>query len=209
MSPIPDLVVVNQRTEEPQQSTSTQQDEPLEVELLGTLKDVIESEEHPAFSVEVVIGSEGVHAARYLTGRDSQDDSDDLYDESRREPLSKKAEEVQEATILVPRVITKEVNSIHSSRGSTELEEEAEEAEVSGSEQKSAAETPPEFRKHEAVTKETVTVTIKDTFVKQETAAELYSKVLRAVVCYKREKATCEQYKIYKAQIAALANRKA
>ena len=63
-------------------------------------------------------------------------------------------------------------------------------------------------RKLRAVTKETATFPIKDTFVRQETADELYSKVLRAVICYKREKATYEQYKIYKAQIAALTKRK-
>ena len=201
-SPIPDLVVVNQRIEEQQPSTSTQQDEPLEVELLGTLEDVIGSEEHPAFSVEIVLGPEGVYTTRYSTGRGSKDDSEDSND--KRESLSKKAEEVQEATILVPRVITKAVDSIHSSQGSTEREEEEQEAEISGEERRSDAETPPDTEEIEAVTKETATFPVKDTFVRQETDDELYCKVLRAVICYKREKANYKQYKIYKAQIAAL-----
>ena len=105
---------------------------------------------------------------------------------------------------MVPKVITKAVNSIHSSQGSIEREEEAQEAEVSGEERRSDAETPPDAEETEAVTKETATVPIKDTFVRQETADELYCKVLRAVILYKREKATYEHYKIYKAQIAAL-----
>ena len=180
----------------------------MEVELLGTLKDVIVSEEHPAISFEIVLGPGGVYTARFPTGRGTHDDPEDSNDGSEEEPLSEKAEEVQEATILVPEVITKAVNSIHSSWGSTEREEEAQEAEVSGEERRSAAETPPEYEETETATRETVTFPFKDTFVRQETADELYSKVLRAVICYKREKATYEQYKIYKAQIAALSKGK-
>ena len=149
VSPIPDLVVVNQRTEEQQPLTPIQQDESLEVELLGTLKDVIVSEEHPAFSVEIVLGPGGVYTTRYPTGRHSHDDPEDLNDGSAGEPLSEKAEEVQEATILVPKVITKAVKSIHSSPGSTERGEEGQEAEVSGEERRSAAETPPESEETE------------------------------------------------------------
>ena len=208
VSPVHDFVVVNQRTDDQQPSTSTQQDEPLEVELLGTLEEVIGSEEHPEISFEIVLGTGGTYTPRFPAGSGSHDNPEDATDENEEEPLSEKAAQVQEATVLVPEVIKEAAKSINSAWSSTEREEDAQEGEVSGEDRGGAVEAPPESEVTETTTREKVTFPLKDTFVRQETADELYSKVLRAVICYKREKATYEQYKIYKAQIAALSKGK-
>ena len=208
VSPVHDFVVVNQRTDDQQPSTSTQQDEPLEVELLGTLEEVIGSEGHPEISFEIVLGTGGTYTPRFAAGSGSHDNPEDATDENKEEPLSEKAAQVQEATVWVPEVIKEAAKSINSAWSSTEREEDAQEGEVSGEDRGGAVEAPPESEVTEITTREKVTFPLKDTFVRQETADELYSKVLRAVICYKREKATYEQYKIYKAQIAALSKGK-
>ena len=51
---------------------------------------------------------------------------------------------------------------------------------------------------------DTTTVESGEALVKPETDNELYCKLLRAVICYKREKATYEQYQAYKAQSAEI-----
>ena len=206
-SPVPELVVVSQRTEEQEILTSIQQDEPVEVELLGTLDDVIGNTEHSAFSVEIALGPGGVYTAKYPTGHDPLGESEDSNDEDIRESLSKKEEEVQEATIWVPEVIVRTEKSIHSSQGS-ETREEEKEAEVSSEDRRSGAETPQDTEENETATRNLATLENEDISVKHETDDELYCKLLRVVICYKREKATYEQYQIYKAQIAELTKRK-
>ena len=204
VSPVHDFIVVNKGTGDPKPSTSTQQDEPLEVELLGTLEEVIRSEEHPEISFEIVVGAGGTVTPRSTDGNDRHDDQADATDENEEEPLSETGVQIQEASVLVPEVIRESAKPINSELSSPEREEDAQEIEASSEGRRRAVAAPPGAEAKETTKPGKVIAPLKDTFVRQETADELYVKVLRAVICYKREKATYEQYQIYKARTAAL-----
>ena len=137
-------------------------------------------------------------------GNDRHDDQAVLSNENEEESLSETGVQIQKASTLIPEVIRESVKPINSELSSTEPEEDAQEIEDSSEGRRRAVITPPRAEAKETAKPGKVIAASKDTFGRQETADELYVKVLRAVVSYKREKATYEQYQIYKARTEAL-----
>ena len=184
------------------------QTEEQEVELLEDTEEVIESEEHPEISFEIIVGAEGTSPPKPTEKDGDHDDQTVSSNEKEEEPLSEKGVLTKETFTLTPKAIRESVKQINFELNLPEREENAPRVETTGEVRKKAATTSQKPEETKAAEPDEGATDLNYTFGKQESVSELYTKVLKAVASYQQEKAAHEQYQIYKARTAALSEGK-